>query len=129
MPPENTKTRILDSEQLPFFTDSIGIVFREDIFSWDMMQTVQRTVHTQGSTDIHKLTRHRNILMSPLHAKILLDYLKRQLDAYEERYGIIEMPPTPKPERKSTSVLPAEDPKTRKGLRTMNTGDIVGYHG
>lgn len=126
---DNVKMKLIDDEQVPFFTDSIGIVFREDIFCWDLMQTVQRTVHTTGKTDIHKLTRHRTILMSPLHAKILLEYLKRQLDAYEERYGKIELPPPPKPSAHSKSVLPAEDPKKRKGIRTMNTVDIVGYHG
>ncbi|MFB6217136.1 MAG: DUF3467 domain-containing protein [Candidatus Aenigmatarchaeota archaeon] len=72
-----------------FFADSFSILFTGGKFLLDLKHTVPIVEHEDGEHKQLEKTNHNPIVMDPVLAKKLFEFMGKNIEKYEDRFGEI----------------------------------------
>jgi 16S rRNA G966 N2-methylase RsmD len=92
---EKKKQRIdvkIDHGSQAFYTDNVTVLHSPNKFIVDFSQTVPRVDNIDGKMRQTFTIKHDTVIMDPPFAKMLLDILKKNVKAFEKKFGGIKLP-------------------------------------
>lgn len=99
----------IDHREEAFYSDSISIIYNPSKFILDFKQNTPRIDQVHGKSQETIAVKHKVILLDVKFAKIFLNTLKKSIEGYEKKHGVIEVPKTPKKSSRSGVVTSKEE--------------------
>ena len=82
----------IDHGEQAFFTDNVTVLHSPNKFIIDFSQTVPRIDNIDGKMRQTFTIKHNTVILDPPFAKSLLDVLKKNVKAFEKKFGDIKLP-------------------------------------
>jgi hypothetical protein len=82
----------IDHGEQAFFTDNVTVLHSPSKFIIDFSQTVPRIDSIDGKMRQTFTIKHDTVIMDPPFAKMLLDILKKNVKAFEKKFGSVKLP-------------------------------------
>jgi hypothetical protein len=82
----------IDHRDAGFYSDSISIIYNPSKFILDFKQSTPRIDQIQDKQQQTIAVKHNVIILDIKFAKIFLETLKKSVDGYEKKHGVIKLP-------------------------------------
>jgi hypothetical protein len=100
----------IDHREGAFYSDSISIIYNPSKFILDFKQSTPRIDQIQDKQQQTIAVKHNVIILDVKFAKIFHETLKKSVEGYEKKHGVIKIPkPTKKVEKAAEEVVSGQE--------------------